>query len=95
MPARVIATCFALACFAASAVVGLYNGNPALSIVLSSALVMVAAYIVGTILGAIAQHAVDEHIKQHKYRSPIPGEGLPQDSDNKDNLAGTASAPPA
>ena len=95
MPARVIATCFALACFAATAVVGLYHGNPALSIVISSVMVMVAAYFVGTILGMIAQHAVDEHIKQHKYRSPIPGEGLPNDSDHNDSLTGAATAPPA
>ncbi|MFI4862132.1 MAG: hypothetical protein ACIAXF_15815 [Phycisphaerales bacterium JB063] len=94
MPARVIATCFALACFAATAVVGLYNNNPALSIILSSFVVMIAAYIVGTILGAIAQHAVDEHIKQHKYNSPIPGEGLADDPDN-DPIAGAATAPPA
>ncbi|MEM9414083.1 MAG: hypothetical protein AAGA29_01225 [Planctomycetota bacterium] len=95
MPARVIATCFALACFAATAVVGLYNGNPALSIILSSFLVMIAAYVVGAILGAIAQHAVDEHIKQHKYNSPIPGEGLVGDGDSDEVIAGTAAGPPA
>ncbi|XAL99050.1 hypothetical protein OT109_15870 [Phycisphaeraceae bacterium D3-23] len=95
MPARVIATCFALACFAATAVVGLYNSNPALSIIISSFVVMIAAYIVGTILGAIAQHAVDEHIKQHKYNSPIPGEGLVTETENNESITAAATAPPA
>lgn len=74
IPARVIATCFALACFAGSALVGLYHGNPALSIVISSFFAMIAAYLVGLIVGAVAQHAVDDHVRRHKANHPLPGD---------------------
>lgn len=74
IPARVIATCFALACFAGSLVVGLYHGNPALSIVISSFFTMIAAYIVGLVVGAIAQRAVDDHVRRHKAQHPLPGD---------------------
>ena len=74
IPARVIATCFALACFAGSVVVGIYNQNPAVSVLLSSLVVLVAAYVVGLIVGAVAQHAVGEHIRKHKQQHPIPGQ---------------------
>lgn len=87
IPARVIATCFALACFAGSVVVGIYHQNPALSILLSGLLVLVAAYVVGLIVGAIAQHAVDDHIRKHKKQHPIPGEA----ADDDDTVA---AAPP-
>lgn len=74
IPARVIATCFALACFAGSVIVGIYHQNPAMSVLLSSLVVLVAAYVVGLIVGAIAQHAIDEHIRKHKQQHPIPGQ---------------------
>lgn len=72
IPARVIATCFAFACFAGSVAVGVYSGNNGLSIMVSSMIAMFAAYMVGLIIGAIAQRGVDEHIRRHKEANPIP-----------------------
>ena len=86
IPARVIATCFALACFAGSLIVGIYHSNPALSVLLSSLLVLAAAYVVGLIVGSVAQHAVDDHIRKHKQQNPIPGTDLGDDE--------VAAAPP-
>ncbi len=86
IPARVIATCFALACFAGSVIVGIYHQNPAMSVLLSSLVVLVAAYVVGLIVGAVAQHAVNEHIRKHKAQHPIPGEEPGDDA--------VATAPP-
>lgn len=68
----------------------MYYGNPAFNILASSVGVAVAAYIVGTIVGAIAQHAVDEQIQKHKRNSPIPGEGT-IDYDSEDPAAASAT----
>lgn len=93
IPARVIATCFALACFAGSAVVGLYHGNPALSIVISSFFAMIAAYIVGLIVGAVAQRAVDEHVRRHKTTNPLPGDEAATEIEPHELNAAAATGP--
>jgi len=93
IPARVIATCFALACFAGSAVVGLYHGNPALSIVISSFFTMIAAYVVGLIVGAVAQRAVDEHIRRHKADNPLPDEQTAAELETPELNAAAATGP--
>lgn len=33
---------------------------------------MLVAWLVGRILGAIAQHTVDEHIRQYQAANPLP-----------------------
>jgi len=93
IPARVIATCFALACFAGSALVGLYHGNPALSIVISSFLTMIAAYVVGLIVGAVAQRAVDEHVRRHKTNNPLPGDEIAAPLESHELPAAAATGP--
>jgi len=72
IPARVIASCFALACFAGSVIFGAYNGNSALSILGGALVAMFLAFFVGLILGSLAQRCVDDHIKQHKADNPLP-----------------------
>lgn len=71
MPARMIATIFALAAFAVMVVVGMLAGNPALIILWRALMALVACYVAGRILGALAQRAVREHIEQYKQRYPI------------------------
>ena len=79
MPARMIATIFALAAFAVMVVVGMLAGNTAWTILWRALMALVACYIAGRILGALAQRAVREHIEQYKQRHPIsasqPGAG--------------------
>ena len=74
IPARVIATSFALLCFTATIVAGLYNGNGWVSILTSALLVCVLAWIVGTMLGALILRCINEQIQQHVKDNPIPDE---------------------
>jgi len=74
IPSGVIATCFALVCFAGAVIVGLAAGNPALTILWRSLLVMLGAWLIGRVVGAIAQRAVDEHVEQYRRQHPLPGE---------------------
>lgn len=74
IPARVIATSFALICFAATIVVGLANGNEWRSILFSALLVCLLAWIVGTVLGMLILRSVNEQIDRHREQNPIPDE---------------------
>lgn len=74
IPARVIATSFALTCFAATIVVGLANGNEWLSILLSAMLVCVLAWGIGTLLGMLILQSVNEQIDRHRKANPIADE---------------------
>lgn len=74
IPARVIATSFALICFAATIAVGLVNRNEWLSILLSAMLVCLIAWIVGRLLGMLILRSVDEQIDRHREANPIPDE---------------------
>ena len=72
IPARVIATCFSIICFIASAMLGLYHHNDPMQTLLNSLLVMLAAMVVGLIVGSVAQRCIDEQIAIHKQDNPIP-----------------------
>ncbi|MEM9347893.1 MAG: hypothetical protein AAGB26_14895 [Planctomycetota bacterium] len=74
IPARVIATSFALLCFAATIVVGLANENDWLSILSSAFLVCLVSWIVGSVLGMLILHSVNEQIDRHREDNPIPDE---------------------
>jgi uncharacterized membrane protein YcjF (UPF0283 family) len=74
IPARVIATSFALICFAATIVVGMFNNNDWISILSSALLVCMLAWIVGSLLGALILRCVNEQIQQHVAENPIPEE---------------------
>ncbi|MBX2851999.1 MAG: hypothetical protein KTR15_09665 [Phycisphaeraceae bacterium] len=81
IPARVIATSFALVCFAATIVVGLANGNEWLSILLSALLVCFIAWAIGSVLGSLLLRCVNEQIDRHRLKNPIPDENEVYDSD--------------
>lgn len=74
IPSRVIATCFALVSFAAALLIGLHSGNSAGVLIWRATLVMVVCWIVGRVVGAVAQRVVDEHIESYKREHPIPGD---------------------
>jgi len=61
---------------------GLYHQNGPLETLLNSLLVMLAAMVVGLIIGSIAQRCIDEQIAIHKQDNPIPDDG----SANRDPL---------
>jgi len=58
--------------FAATAVTNLAVNNPATVILLRATLVMIACYIVGYVIGLIAQHTMNQHIQDYKKQNPIP-----------------------
>ncbi|MEX0655214.1 MAG: hypothetical protein WD534_08290 [Phycisphaeraceae bacterium] len=74
IPSRVIASCFALVSFAAALLVGLLSGNGAGVIIWRATLVMLACWVIGWIVGLVAQRVVDDHIQTYKQNNPIPGE---------------------
>ena len=74
IPSRVIATSFALICFAATIAVGLYNSNDWVSVLSSALMVCLLAYLVGKLLGALILRCVKEQIDQHVANNPIPDE---------------------
>ena len=74
IPARVIATSFALACFAATIAVGMYNGNDWVSILSSALFVCLFAWLIGSLLGALILRCINEQIQQHVEENPIPDE---------------------
>jgi len=72
IPARIIATCFALAAFAAATAVGLAAGNSTMTILTRAMVALVVCWFVGRIVGHFAQKAVQDHIERYKQENPIP-----------------------
>jgi hypothetical protein len=77
IPARVIATCFALLSFAAAIVVGIGAGNSTSTILFRSICVMIACWFIGRGVGAVAQWAIMDHINRYKQQHPIPEDTVP------------------
>ena len=74
IPARVIATSFALICFAATIAVGLFNGNGWPSILSGALMVCLIAWLIGSFLGALILQSVNKQIEQHQVQNPVPDE---------------------
>jgi len=74
IPAKVIATCFALLTFVAAVVVGFAAGNAMFTVVWRATIVMVVCWVVGRIVGGVAQSSIERHIEQYKRTHPIPEE---------------------
>jgi hypothetical protein len=80
IPSRVIATCFALVAFSATAAVGVFAGNSPSTVIVRAIVVMIAAWIIGRIVGAIAQQTINDHIARYKEANPLPDEINMQDA---------------
>src|SRR5687768_2421866 len=72
IPAKVIATCFALAAFAAATTIGWAAGNSATTIIWRALAAMAVCYAAGRLAGGVAQRAVNQHIEAYKEAHPIP-----------------------
>jgi len=72
MPSRVIASLLGLTGFAAAVVAGLLAHNPAPLVLTRALLAMSALYVIGRILGALAQRALADHLDQYKAANPVP-----------------------
>ena len=81
---RVVATSFALISFASALFVGAAAGNPLHTILWRALFIMIGCYVVGLIVGAVAQQTVDRHVEKYKADNPIPethGRGVTPPSD--------------
>ncbi len=94
VPSRVIATCFALVSFAAALLVGVAAGNTAETIIVRAMVLMIVAWCVGRIVGAIAQRTVDEHIEQYKQQHPIETDDADESNPSEDEPAADVQGEP-
>jgi len=62
----------ALVSFAGAVVVGLACGHSAAVILGRAIVVMLLSWVAGRLLGALAQHCVEQTIRQYKEANPIP-----------------------
>ena len=72
MPSRMIATIVSLVAFAAAVVAGAAAGNRGITILSTGLVVLIGAWLLGSMLGAVAQLAVDEHLKDFARKHPLP-----------------------
>lgn len=72
MPARLIATSFALISFACAVVVGAVADNAAGVIIWRAILTMIVCYFIGSVVGSFAQRILDKHIAAYKHANPFP-----------------------
>lgn len=71
-PSRIIASCFALSAFAIALISGLAAGRSASSILTTAVFALLGCYILGLIVSAIANVAINERIEAHRAANPIP-----------------------
>ncbi len=64
-------------------VVGAYVGNDPTTVILRGVAVMLGCYVVGVIIGSVAQRAIDDHTARHEQEHPVPQtvDDLPDDMD--------------
>lgn len=88
-----IATSFALICFAAACLLGAAAGNSLNLILLRAATVLVSCWIVGWIVGAIAQQTIQAHLADYRSRHPIPSDAV-EASSTAEGQAESLAPPP-
>ncbi len=71
-PTKIFAAVLAMTAFAVSTVSGLANGAAGADILSHSIFSMLVCYPVGMVLGMIAGHAADEHIRAYRIQHPVP-----------------------
>lgn len=81
----------ALLGFSLSLVIGLWVGNPFVTLVWRSLVVLVAFYILGCLLATIGQKAIVENFE--KETKPVPSKG--QNTNEKDTAAAQENSPAA
>jgi len=75
-----------LIAFAASTVVGFAVGNDIFTVLWRGLVIMLGCYVVGRMIGSVAQWTIDSHIERYKEQHPIP-----QESDNTEANKDTSS----
>lgn len=91
MPIQVIASCVALGGFAIALVAGIAVDNTAATILSRALGAMVACYLAGLIVAAIAHQAMTENIEQYRRQNPLT---IEQDDDAAPSQAQAAAPAP-
>jgi hypothetical protein len=82
---RVIASCFALIAFAGSLIAGIAAGNPLLTILVRATLIALGCYVVGVIIGLIANRSIEREVEKYQADRPLPGDD--RSEPNEESLA--------
>lgn len=69
---RVYAGVSGLSAFVIAIVAGLYAHNSAAHTLTTALFCMIACYLLGTLLGAISEHAVRAHLAAFRDKHPVP-----------------------
>jgi len=77
IPAKVIATCFALVAFAAALAIGYAVENPTSTILYRAIVTMLLCWPVGYAVGAVAQRVNEKAIANYKDRHPMTAQEPP------------------
>jgi len=75
MPAKVFAGCMALSAFAIAIIAGLAADNPSDAILSRALIALVVCYPAGWLIGAVAERAIDEHLRAYARDNPIEAPG--------------------
>lgn len=93
IPARIIATCFALFCFAGALILGVLAHHDLATILTRAVVVLVFCYLIGRVVGGIAQYAVDQHVREYKRANPIPDENMAAENADANSSETSNQAP--
>jgi len=72
MTSRVIATCFALVSLSATLFAGAMARNTPWRVASVGLVTMICCYLIGRVVGHLAERVVKQHIEQYKRDHPIP-----------------------
>ncbi|MFP4145939.1 MAG: hypothetical protein ACOCTI_07590 [Phycisphaeraceae bacterium] len=87
-----IAACFSLVGFAAAAVVGIAVGNRVETILLRAMGVMLIAWVLGYLIGAVANQAIGEYLERYKAEHPLPENADESQAREQDHPDGASEA---
>jgi hypothetical protein len=91
IPAKVIATCFALVAFAAALAIGYAVDNPTVTILYRALVTMLLCWPVGYAVGAVAQRVNEKAITDYKARHPMTVEEPPDSPSSSSSTSTSAS----
>jgi len=95
--ARIVSATFALAAFCVASLTGVLVGNPADAVLVRAIAAMGVCWVVGSVVGSIAQGLIARELEAHRLRNPadevvLPGE-TPDEATEADASPRTPSRP--
>jgi tetrahydromethanopterin S-methyltransferase subunit C len=72
VPAKVVSTAFALGAFVVAIIAGLAAQNPSRVVLFDAMIALVVCNVIGLVIGAVMEHAVNEHVDRYRAEHRIP-----------------------